>query len=119
VKLFKKPKSKFCWFDFTVRGRRGRYARPDHISRFAMQHLRKRVVTDCGLDCVLHIRDVDLVTCIRVPISFALASRSLQIIAIDLGGEFAFHSANGLFHLSSMGRENPQNSVENFEHHSI
>ena len=21
MKLFKKPKSKFCWFDFTVRGR--------------------------------------------------------------------------------------------------
>jgi hypothetical protein len=24
VKLFRKPKSKFCWFDFTVRGRRYR-----------------------------------------------------------------------------------------------
>jgi hypothetical protein len=28
VKLFKKPKSKFYWYDFTVRGRRYRASNP-------------------------------------------------------------------------------------------
>ena len=40
-----------------------------------------------------------------------LVLKSLQIVAIDLGGEFAFDSADGLFHVVFNGlRESPNNT---------
>ena len=118
----------------------GEITQDEIISRFALQHLCERVAAHCGLNCVLHIGDVDLVTCSRVPVYrdvqvrltedakntevlnarnlthnrddlIRLALKGLQIIAIDLGGEFAFHSADGLFHVVFNGlRKSPKDA---------
>ena len=98
------------------------------VARLALQHLGEGVAAHGGLDGILHVGDVDLVARgllavhreVQVGLaedakdsevldSFdlahdvddlsALSSRVLQVVAIDLRGQLAFHAADRLFHV--------------------
>ncbi len=103
-------------------------AHDEVVAGFALQHLSEGVAADRGLNRVLHVGDIDLVAGGGVAVdgdvevglaedakdaqildAFDLAHdaddlvgfllQGFQVIAIDLGGEFALNAADGFFHV--------------------
>ena len=112
------------------------------VARFALEDLGERVASHCGLNRILHIGDIDLVASGGIAIHghvqiglaehaedseifnaidllhdaddlVALVLQSLQIVAVDLGGQRAFYSTDRLFHVVFDGlRETPDHARE-------
>ena len=113
------------------------------VSRLAFQDLGEGISSHGGLNRILHVGDVDLVTgggfAVHSDVQIGLAEHAkdskifnafnpahdaddlialvfqhFQIVAIDLRGQRAFHSAHGLFHVVFDGLRKAPDDAGNF-----
>ena len=118
-------------------------AQREVVSRFALENLGERVAANRGLNRILHVRDVDLVTGgglaihghVKVGLAedtenseilnaidfshnaddfVALLFENFQIVAVDLRGQRAFHPAHRLFHIVFNGLRKTPDDTGNF-----